>query len=236
MNRARLRDSASKFGSGAGAGVWSVAALGGGGAAGLAAPGCGAFFTASADGGRGADKTASAWRAKSAGAPLLLALARRFFARGAGLAGSALAESRPAGAFRAGRRSTGSVDITRLDLSDLGRIWRGSRFGHNRTITAKRVSKGDRRRMRVLQRVYAIFARRRRDRRAAGLALALAAALAFAAPARAGEGAPASAAPQAQSDDGFFKSVLKDAHMTTDDLGHPQDFVVKSRPKAPADY
>ncbi len=81
-----------------------------------------------------------------------------------------------------------------------------------------------------------MFARRRRDRRAAGLALALAAALAFAAPARAGEDAPASGAPQAQSDDGFFKSVLKDAHMTTDDLGHPQDFVVKSRPKAPADY
>lgn len=82
-----------------------------------------------------------------------------------------------------------------------------------------------------------MFAQRRHDRRAGILVSALAAALVFVAPAaQAGEDAPATSAPPSQSDDGFFKSALKNAHMTTDDLGHPQDFVVKSRPDAPTDY
>jgi hypothetical protein len=81
-----------------------------------------------------------------------------------------------------------------------------------------------------------MFVLRRCDRLAilvaAGLGLA-----AVGAPAAcfAGEAAPAvGAAPE--GDQGGLKSVLKKANMATDDVGHPQDFVVKSRPQAPTDY
>jgi hypothetical protein len=78
-----------------------------------------------------------------------------------------------------------------------------------------------------------MFVLRRCDRLAlvvaAGLGLAPAAAIA-------GEAAPAAGAAAPDSGEGGLKSVLKNANMATDNFGHPQDFVVKSRPQAPTDY
>jgi hypothetical protein len=85
--------------------------------------------------------------------------------------------------------------------------------------------------MRALEGANAMFVLRRRDRLriafSAGLGLALVAATAFA-----DEATPTPPA----SDPSFVKSVLKKANMATDDVGHPQDFVIKSRPSAPGDY
>ena len=82
-----------------------------------------------------------------------------------------------------------------------------------------------------------MFVLRRRDRlwiaSAATLALASAAG---ASAALAGEAAPAASQSAPGGDESFVRSVLKKANMATDDVGHPQDFVVKSRPAAPADY
>ncbi len=71
--------------------------------------------------------------------------------------------------------------------------------------------------------------------RMASLGAALLAAPLVASAALAGDNAPPAASAPADQDDGLLKSVLKKANMATDDLGHPQDFVVKSRP-ATTDY
>ena len=52
----------------------------------------------------------------------------------------------------------------------------------------------------------------------------------------AGEAAPAAGATSPDDDGGGLRTVMKKANMATDDVGHPQDFVVKSRPTAPSDY
>jgi hypothetical protein len=76
-----------------------------------------------------------------------------------------------------------------------------------------------------------MFVLRRCDRLAIFFVASLGLAGAFnAAAASAGEAAPP------DRDESALKSVLKKANMATDDVGHPQDFVVKSRPRAPSDY
>jgi hypothetical protein len=70
------------------------------------------------------------------------------------------------------------------------------------------------------------------------IVLALSVALsASASAARAGDNSssPVSAQPAPDQDDGFLKNMMKKAGVATD-VGEPQDFVVKSRPTAPADY
>jgi hypothetical protein len=82
-----------------------------------------------------------------------------------------------------------------------------------------------------------MFVLRRCDRLAILFAASLGLAAAFTpASCSAGEAAPAAGAASPDGDEGGLKSVLKKANMATDDVGHPQDFVVKSRPTAPSDY
>ncbi len=80
-----------------------------------------------------------------------------------------------------------------------------------------------------------MFVLRRCDRPAILVAAGLGLAAAFTPAASAGEAAPAAGA-AAQAGDSAIKSVFKKANMATDDVGHPQDFVIKSRPEGPSDY
>lgn len=86
--------------------------------------------------------------------------------------------------------------------------------------------------------VWAFLARRGGLRAAAAAAAILAGLALPGLGAHADESAPAAqpaASPAPPSDDGIFKTIAKKLGLATD-VGPPADFVVKERPKKPADY